>query len=165
MCIISFYYMATIVRALWLALFLYWQGIIFLWWSGITNLGIQGIFNLCLTLMDINVTVTWQLSKGVSADQGHPSVSQAQLYNSLRWCFFFKSCRWPVAGLNWLQTHVYNEASLFGHNKKISDLGADVLSSLNTSRPQSEIKSCLISSTWSTLWGLSKLQCTVHGLR
>ena len=90
MCIISFYYMATIVHALWLALFLYWPGIIFLWRPGITSPGIQGIFNLCLTLMDINVTVNWQLTKGVSTDEGHLSVSQAQLYNSLRGCFFLK---------------------------------------------------------------------------
>jgi len=85
-----------------------------------------------------------------------------------RWCFFKVVC-WPVVGLNWLQSQVYNEPSLFGHNREISDLGLDVLSLLNTSRPQSEItlwwpQSCLTSSTWSTLWGLSKLQCTVHGL-
>ena len=41
----------------------------------------QSVLNL---IVDIHVMVNWQLSKRVSADQCHLTVSQAQLFSSLR---------------------------------------------------------------------------------
>ena len=52
---------------------------------------IQSVFNLIVDiLMDIHVMVNWQLSKRVSADPCHMTVSQAQVYNSFRWHVFVK---------------------------------------------------------------------------
>lgn len=76
------YYMDTTVRALWLAT---------KWVSfscndlallgGCPGHG-QSVFNF---LVDIHATISWQLSKKVSAGQYHMTVSPAQVYNSLRW--------------------------------------------------------------------------------
>ena len=50
---------------------------------------IQSVINLIVeTLIDIHVVISWQLSKRVSADQPHLTVSWAQVYNSLRWRVF-----------------------------------------------------------------------------
>ena len=49
----------------------------------------QSVFNLMVDIpMDIHVMVNWQLSKRLSTDQCHPTVSRAQVYKSLRWRVF-----------------------------------------------------------------------------
>ena len=63
------------------------------------SLKVQGICYLCLTMyfnnLDLYVMVIWHLSKKVSAEQSHMTVSRAQVYNSLRWRIFKVICR-PV---------------------------------------------------------------------
>ena len=50
---------------------------------------IQSVLNLIVDiLMDTHVVVNWQLSKRVSIDQCHLTVSRAQVYNLLRWRVF-----------------------------------------------------------------------------
>ena len=45
----------------------------------------QSVFNLMLDiLIDVHVMFNWQLSKRLSTDQCHLTVSQNQVYNSLR---------------------------------------------------------------------------------
>ena len=45
---------------------------------------------LCKTLViDVHVMVNWRLSKKVSADKCHMTVSRAQVYNSSRWRYWF----------------------------------------------------------------------------
>ena len=52
---------------------------------------IQSVFDLIVDiLMDTHFMVNWQLSKRVSADPCHMTVSQAQVYNSFRWHVFLK---------------------------------------------------------------------------
>ena len=63
-------------------------------------------------LIDIHVMVNWQLSKRVSADQCYLIVSQAKVYNSLRWSVFFKVIRWPVVAFNWSQAQDHNEKAI-----------------------------------------------------
>ena len=72
---------------------------------------IQSVFKMILDiLMDINVMVNWQLSKRVSTDQCHLSVSWLKC--TTRWgvtCFFKVIC-WPIVALKWSQWkgHIIN---------------------------------------------------------
>ena len=86
---ILFYYMATMVRALWLA------AILALFSCNDRALPvryprhIQSVFNLIVDiLMNIHVMANWQLSQRVSADQCHMTLPYAQVYNSVQWCVF-----------------------------------------------------------------------------
>ena len=100
------YYMATTVRALWLAtkrVRFSCNDLALL--AGCPGHG-QSVFNF---IMDIHATISSQLSKKVSANQCHMTVSRAQVYNSLRWRVF-KVIRGPIISLNWSQ----------GQDKKLS---------------------------------------------
>ena len=46
--------------------------------------------------MDIHIMVTWQLSKRVSADQCHMTVSWASSVQVIKVTYFFKVIRWPA---------------------------------------------------------------------
>ena len=86
------YYVATIVRVLWLAAKRERFSCNDRALLARCARHIKSVFNL---IVNIHVMVNWQLSnvKRVSADQCHMTVSGAQVYNSLRWiqlrCFFF----------------------------------------------------------------------------
>ena len=100
---VLFYYMATIVRTHWLAVSCNDQAILARY-----PRHIQSVFNLVVEiLMDIHVMVNWQLSKRVSADQCHLTVSWAQKQLIELMCFLKVIC-WPVVGFNWLQAQVHN---------------------------------------------------------
>ena len=85
------YYVATIVRVLWLAAKRERFSCNDRALLARCARHIKSVFNL---IVNIHVMVNWQLSnaKRVSADQCHMTVSRAQVYNSLRWiqlrCFF-----------------------------------------------------------------------------
>ena len=52
---------------------------------------IQSVFNLIVDILrNILVMVNWQLSKRVSVDQCHLTLSPALVYNSLRWRVILK---------------------------------------------------------------------------
>ena len=83
----NIYFMATIVHVLWLAVerarfSCNDQALL-----ARCPKHILSVFNL---IVDIHVMVNWQLSKRVSIDQCHMTVSQGQVYNSLRWPVFLK---------------------------------------------------------------------------
>ena len=86
------YYVATIVRVLWLGAKRERFSCSDRALLARCARHIKSVFNL---IVNIHVMVNWQLSnvKRVSADQCHMTVSRAQVYNSLRWiqlrCFFF----------------------------------------------------------------------------
>ena len=61
----------------------------FLVMTGHYLLDVQGIYSEHL-IAKIHVMVNWQLSKRVSANQCHMTVSQAQVHNLVRWCVFFQ---------------------------------------------------------------------------
>ena len=102
---------------------------------------ILSVFNL---IVDIHVMVNWQLSKRVSIDQCHMTVSQGQVYNSLRWPVFLKlSSDQPLVlidrRLNYFQCFLL--LALKGHIININLVHSDITGncSANTSRPWSEI--------------------------
>ena len=73
---------------------------------------IQSVLNL---IVDILVMVNWQLSRRVSADQCHMTVSQAQVYNSFGWRVFLElsTNKLPVLIFNWSQAQVHNEKAVW----------------------------------------------------
>ena len=59
--------------------------------------------------------VNWQLSKRVSTDQCHMTVSEAQVYNSFRLCVLLElsTNKLPVLIFNWSQAQVHNEKAVW----------------------------------------------------
>ena len=122
---------------------------------------IQSVFNL---IVDIQVMVSWQLSKKVSTDQCHMVVSRAQKYNSLWWRVFLKLTADQLLVLTDRRLNNYFQCFILItlrrlYNKQLINFGRSVITgksqtlalmywprycSVNTSRPR-----CEISLSWS----------------